>query len=337
MSPPCSPPQPESPGVSPSRGDSARPDVSVIIVSYNTRELTLECLRSVYAQTRDVTFEVFVVDNASADGSAAAIAAEFPQVHLIANADNRGFAAANNQALRLARGRYFLLLNPDTLVLENAIGKMTAYMDAHPDVGIAGCQVLIDEHTVQQTCFRFPNPWLHLLRATGLPALFPRSAVLNPDRYGGWQRDSERDVEVVSGMFLMVRRKAVEQIGLMDEDYFVYAEEADWCFRFRRHGWCCRFTPVARIIHRDGGSHSTRQVSAQMFVQQQKSVLIFHRKNRGWWSWALAKVLFTLSMLPRYVIFRLRSAATRDSRAAHRAHCARAALSFHLSGRPVTP
>lgn len=278
-----------------------------------------------------------MVDNASGDGSAAAVAAEFPQVHLIANADNRGFAAANNQALRLARGRYFLLLNPDTLVLDSAVGKMTAYMDAHPDVGIAGCQVLIDEHTVQQTCFRFPNPWFHLLRATGLPALFPRSVVLNPDRYGGWQRDSERDVDVVSGMFLLVRRTAVEQVGLMDEDYFVYAEETDWCFRFWRHGWRCRFAPIAQIIHRDGGSHSTKQVSVLMFVQQQKSILIFHRKNRGWWSWAATKVLITVSMLPRYVIFRARSAVTHDSRAAHRAHCARAALEFHLSGRPVTP
>jgi len=311
--------------------------VSVIVVSYNTRELTLECLRSVYERTRDVTFEVFVVDNASADGSAEAIAAEFPQVHLIANHENRGFAAANNQALRLARGRYFLLLNPDTLVLDNAIGKMVAYMGAHPDVGCAGCQVLIDEHTVQQTCFRFPRVSYHLLRATGLPALFPHSALLNPDRYGGWHRDGERDVDVVSGMFLLVRREAVEQVGLMDEDYFVYAEEADWCFRFWKHGWRCRFTPSAQIIHRDGGSHSTKQISARMFVQQQKSLLIFHRKNRGWWSWAATKVLFMLSMLPRYVIFCARSAVTRDSRAAQRARCARAALAFHLCGRPLTP
>lgn len=313
------------------------PDVNVVIVSYNTREFTLHCLRSVYEQTRDVSFEVFVVDNASADGSAEAIAAEFPQVRLIANGANRGFAAANNQALRLARGDYFLLLNPDTLVLDNAIGKMVHYMDAHRDVGCAGCQVLIDEHAVQQTCFRFPNPWFHLLRATGLPALFPRSALLNPDRYGGWQRDSERDVDVVSGMFLLARRAAVEQVGLLDEDYFVYAEEADWCFRFWRRGWRCRFTPSAQIIHRDGGSHSTKQVSAQMFVQQQKSLLVFHRKNRGWWSWAATKLLFTLSMLPRYFVFRARSAVTGDSRAAHRARCAWTALSFHVLGRPATP
>ena len=137
-------------------------------------------------------------------------------------------------------------------------------------------------------------------------------------------------------MFLLVRREAVEQVGLMDEDYFVYAEEADWCFRFWRAGWRCRFAPVARIIHRDGGSHSTKQLSTRMFVQQQKSLLIFHRKNRGWWSWAIVKTLFVLSMLPRYLVWRVRGVVARDSRAAHRARCARAALTFHLSGRLAT-
>ena len=312
-------------------------DLSIITISYNTRAMTLECLRSVYAQTRETSFEVVVVDNASRDGSAAAIAATFAQVHLIRNDENRGFAAANNEGLRVARGRYVLLLNPDTLVLGDGLRKMVAYMDAHPDIGCAGCQVLLNETEIQQTCFRFPSPLNVLLDLTGLARLFPRSRLCGRYWMGSWDRESERDVDVVSGMFMLVRREALAQVGLMDEDYFVYAEEADWCYRFWKHGWRCVFTPVAQIIHREGGGQSTRQVSARMYVQLQKSILIFHRKNRGRAAWLATKMMFSLVMLARWGIFGVAAAFPRGERLRAKVQQTAAAARFHWLGcEPTT-
>jgi GT2 family glycosyltransferase len=311
--------------------DIATLDVSVIIVSYNTCALTLDCLRSIHAQPRDLDFEVFVVDNASADGSAAAIAAEFSQVRLIANTDNRGFAAANNQALRLARGRYVLLLNPDTLVLENCIANTVRYADQHADVAVVGCRVLEAPGRVQYTCFAFPRPFHLLLTAIGLHHLFPRSHFWSAEELRGWQRDTEREVDVVSGMFMLVRRTAIDEVGLLDEDYFVYAEEADWCYRFWKHGWRCVFAPVGEIIHRDGGNKSTDQVSVRMFVQFRKSLLLFHRKHLGWLAWATAKVIIICGLLPRFLIWRLGGWFGRPT-AARKSQGAAAALKYLLLG-----
>jgi len=315
----------------------AEVDVSVVVVSYNTRELTLACVRSVLEQTRAITLEVLVVDNHSRDGSAAAIAAALPEVRLIANTENRGFAAANNQALRVARGRYLLLLNPDTLVIDGAVEKMVAYLDARPDVGCAGCQVLRDADTIQQTCFRFPSVLHVLLDLTGLARRFPQSRLLGRSWMRWWERRSERDVDVVSGMFMLVRREAAQQVGPLDEDYFVYGEEADWCWRLRRQGWRCVFTPVARIIHREGGGQSTRQVSVRMYVQLQKSILIFLRKHRGRASWLAARLLFALAMTMRYAMGAPTGWLTRSATRCARARRAGAAARFHWFGAEPTP
>jgi GT2 family glycosyltransferase len=309
-----------------------RLDVSVIIVSWNTRDILRECLRSVHDHTKGGSFEVIVVDNASADGSAAMVRAEFPAVRLIENRDNRGFAAANNQALPHAGGRYVLLLNPDTLILDHAIDAMVGYMDAHPRVGCAGCQVLENRDTVQMTCFRFPSPLNILLSLTGLDRLFPRSRLFGRYWMRWWDRRSEREVDVVSGMFMLVRRDVIDRIGPMDEDYFIYAEEADWCYRMRQAGWSRVFTPVARIVHRDGGGKSTAQLSTKMYVQQQKSLLIFHRKNLGLLAWATAKLFYTVSMLVRLIAWQASALLQRGREGEAKVARAAAALRFHLTG-----
>ncbi len=313
------------------RGASSAVDVSVVVVSWNTRAHLRACLASVFRETRDVSFEVVVVDNASADGSAAMVRAEFPSATLVANAENRGFAAANNQAFRLARGRYVLLLNPDVVVLDGAIGAAVRAADADRTIGALGCQVLARAGEVQQTCFRFPSAFGLFLLATGLHRILPKSWFGGGPQMRSFDRRSARDVDVVSGMFLLARREAVESVGPMDESYFVYAEEADWCFRMRRAGWRCKFTPAARVLHADGGGKSTAQADVQMHVQLQKSLLTFLRKNRGRASFFAAKAVLLAAASIRWCVWG--PAAVAGGPARRKARRAAAALRFHLTGR----
>ena len=307
-------------------------DVSIVIVNWNTRDLLEGCLHSIFEQTRDVTFEIFVVDNASGDGSVEMVRAKFPNVTLIANAENRGFAAANNQGIRPASGRYILLLNPDTIVLNSAISLCIRYADGRPDIGVVGCQVLEDNRRIQRTCFSFPSPWNLFLSHSGLSRVFARTHFFGGPELGWWERDDERDVDVVSGMFMLVRRKAMEQVGILDESYFVYGEETDWCYRFSRAGWRRVFTPCARIVHLDGGSKSTSQVNIKMFVQLQKSMLIYHKKNLGFVSWLMAKVIYIVSNSVRAAGWFILSIVNGDPSLRNKSVAAVAALRFHLFG-----
>lgn len=307
-------------------------DVSIIIVNWNTRDILRGCLASIFKQTSDVSFEVIVVDNASRDASVEMVRSEFPAVTLVANADNRGFAAANNQGIRLSTGRYALLLNPDTVILDAAISRCVAIADAHADVGVVGCQVLTDEHTIQRTGFAFPGPWNLFLILSGLSRKFPRSRTFGKPELGWWDRNSEQDVEVVSGMFMLVRREAIDQVGLMDESFFVYAEEADWCYRFAQAGWRRVFTPSARILHLDGGSKSSSQVNVRMFVQLQKSLLIFFRKHLGPAAWLTGKGLYIASNLVRAGAWFLSARVKGDAQLRTRSAAAVAALRFHVLG-----
>lgn len=310
-------------------------DVSVIIVNWNTREILCNCLRSVYEQTCDIIYEVIVVDNASADGSAEMIKQAFPQAILIENKENRGFAAANNQGIKIAKGRYVLLLNPDTIVLDGAIQKSVAYADGHQDIGVLGCQVWLNDKEIQQTCFSFPSVYGLIVQKMGLRRLFPRSRVFGWIDYGWWDRTSPMDVDVVSGMFMLARKSAIERVGLMDEDYFMYAEETDWCYRIKKTGWRCVFAPVASIIHLDGGNKSTDLVKVKMYVQMQKSILIFYKKRCGFALWLIAKLIFTFSMFIRYAAFGLLALLKRDDRLSKIAAQSLAALKFHLFGKEV--
>lgn len=307
-------------------------DVSVIIVSWNTRDILRGCLRSIFEQTRDTSFEVCVVDNNSRDGSAEMVRAEFQQVRLIANTENRGFAAACNQGMRSASARFILLLNPDTVILEDAISRCVRYADVNPDVGVVGCQVLEDEDRISPTGFAFPTPFNVLLALSGLSRSFPKSRLFGRPELSWWDRKTERDVDVVTGMFMLVRREAIEQVGLMDESYFVYAEEADWCYRFARAGWRRVFTPCAQIIHLDGGAKSTSQASIKMFVQLQKSSMIYHRKNLGVAASLLLKAVYIGSNSVRMVAWFILSVVNRDLKTRRRSAAAKAALLYHILG-----
>lgn len=306
-------------------------DVSVVIVNWNACGYLRGCIASILAET-SLRTQVIVVDNASRDGSAEMVRAEFPGVRLIANDVNRGFAAANNQGLKVAAGRWMLLLNPDTVILDGAIDKTVAYAQTRPDAGVVGCRVLEDATTVQQTCFAFPSPWNLFLVESGLSRMFPRSRLFGRPQIGWWDRDCEREVDVVSGMFMLVRREAMEQVGLMDEDYFVYAEEADWCFRFRRAGWRCVYAPVASIMHLEGGGKSTAQVKARMYIQLQKSLVIFNRKNLGRMAYAASRATFIGSVAARWVVWAVLGPVIRREDAAKLRRLASAGLKYHLFG-----
>ncbi|MGE5294767.1 MAG: glycosyltransferase family 2 protein [Solirubrobacterales bacterium] len=269
------------------------PDVTIVIVNWNTREILRDCLRSVYQNAGPIDFDVIVVDNASSDGSVEMVRTEFDRVQLIANSDNRGFAAANNQGMAVAKGRYVLLLNSDTIVLDGALAKSVAFADAHPETAVVGCRVLNPDKSMQPTCFMYPSVLNLAISVIYLSKLLPRSRFFGREGMTWWNRDDARDVEVVTGCFMLVRREALDRVGPMDEDYFMYGEETDWCWRFRQAGWRLTFTPSAEIIHL--GGQSTAQVRPRMLLQLRSGILLFFRKRRSrpaYWAACLLTALW---------------------------------------------
>ncbi len=289
-------------------------DVSVIIVNWNTRDMLRDCLRSVYEQTKQIGFEVVVIDNASQDGSVNMVRREFPAVVLITNSENRGFAAANNQGMEVARGRYVLLLNSDTLVLDDALAATVRFADAHPGAAVVGCRVLNPDRSLQPTCFLYPSLLNMVLSSTYLYKLWPRSRFLGRERMTWWDRSDVRDVDVVTGCYMLVRREAIDKVGVMDDHYFVYGEETDWCYRFKAAGWRVLFTPEAQIVHFGGGS--SRRVAYQMKLQLYGSILRFMRKHRHRVVYSLACLLCASFFLIRVPYWLGRAAVARGNRRA---------------------
>ncbi len=234
-------------------------DLSIIIVSYNTRTLTLNCLQSIYDQTNDVNFEVIVIDNASNDGSVDAIGAIFPQVQILRSTENMGFARANNFASKYAKGRYLLLLNPDTVVLDGAIQELYTFAQAQPGAGIYGGRTLFPDGSLNPaSCWRRQTPWSVFCYSTGLTPLFRRNRFFDPESYGPWQRDTVREVDIVSGSFFLIEGSLWEQLGGFDPIFFMYGEDADLCLRARKMSATPIISPEAKITHYGSGSEKVR-------------------------------------------------------------------------------
>jgi GT2 family glycosyltransferase len=227
-------------------------------VSWNAKAVLRNCLKSIYEHAGKVEIEVIVVDNNSNDGSARMVAEEYPQVQLISNKSNLGFAAANNQGIPNAKGKYVLLLNPDTIILNNTISKTVAFADSHPRAAVVGCQVINHDKSLQPSCFMFPSLLNMFLSATFLYKILPKSRFFGRYLMSWWDHASSRQVEVVSGCFMLVRREALNQVGMMDERFFMYTEEADWCYRFKKAGWQIWYSPGAQVIHLVGESSRKR-------------------------------------------------------------------------------
>jgi len=283
-------------------------DVSIIIVAWNVSQFLYNCLKSVYDQTEGISFEIIYVDNASEDGSVQMVAKEFPQVKIIENEKNEGFIKANNQGIEIAQGRYVLLLNSDTIVLDNAIAKMIKFADAHPQAAVVGCKVLNPDRTLQRNCFMYPSPLNMFLSATYLYKIFPRNKFFGRERMTWWDFNSVREIETVCGSCSLVRKKAIDQVGLMDEMYFVYGDDPDWCYRFKKNGWKIMFTPDGQIIHY--GGQTTRQMARKFRLQLHGSELIFMKLHRSKLTFLFARFL-TASFLILRVPYWLAVAALR--------------------------
>ena len=242
--------------------------------------------------------EVIVVDNGSKDGSADMVAEQLRDVRIIRNSENLGFAAANNQAIQVAKGKFVLLLNSDTIVLGNVLSASLDYMKSNKDVGVMGCRVLNTDRTVQLTCSQLPSLTNLVLLTTGLFRL-SRPSFCGRYQLRNWQRDSERDVQTVTGCFMLVRKIALDQVGLLDESFFFYGEETDWCKRFAQHGWKLRFAPVGEIIHH--GSLSSRACNHRRDLMLSEGILRFHRKHSGVFATAIAWCLLGIFNASRFV------------------------------------
>lgn len=267
-------------------------DLSIVILSWNVRDLLRQCLESV-ASGRPLSAEIIVVDNASGDGSVEMVRAEFPAVRLIANQANRGYTGGNNDGIAAATGRYVMILNPDTRVLNDALAAMVAYADAHPDVGVVGPQLLNPDGSVQSSRRRFPTLMTGLFESTWLQPLAPRD-VLRRYYVLDQPDDAIQEVDWLFGACFLVRRQVIQQVGVLDEGFFMYSEEMDWCRRIRQAGWKVVYLPEAQVIHY--GGKSSDQVAAQRHIYFQTSKVRYFRKHHG----ALTAGVLRVALLTMY-------------------------------------
>ncbi|GAB4516327.1 MAG: glycosyltransferase family 2 protein [Anaerolineae bacterium] len=266
-------------------------DLAIIIVNYNTRDLLRECLRSVYASRGELSYVVYVVDNASTDGSAAMVRAEFPQARVIESPVNGGFAYANNLGLK-ALGfppeggvveaphrlpRYVLLLNPDTVLPPGALAEMMAFMDARPSAGVVGPKLVRPDGSLDLACRRsFPTPEISFWRMTGLSRLFPRSRRFGRYNMTYLDPDTLTQVDSVVGAFMWVRREAILQVGLLDEAFWMYGEDLDWAKRIKDAGWEVWYNPAVTVLHvKEAASRKSRRAREEFY----RAMVIFYRKH----------------------------------------------------------
>ena len=255
-------------------------DVSVVIVNYNVREFLAQALRSVQAASDGLAVETWVIDNNSIDGSVEMVRQDHPDVRIIANTENVGFGTANNQAISQAAGRYILILNPDTILQEDTLTHFVAFMDARPTCGAAGCQILNPDGTFAPESRRsFPTPATAFYRLTGLSRLFPRSPVFGRYNLTHIPRDEECAVDALSGSCMFVRKAAIDESGPFDEDFFMYGEDLDLCFRIQEAGWDIRYSPGTQIIHYKG--ESTKKGEVRYVRLFYGAMLLFIEKHVG--------------------------------------------------------
>ena len=253
-------------------------DLSIIIVNWNTKEYLLHCIDSILQKKGSIPMEIIVIDNGSRDRSGEEVKRQFPGLRLIENGRNLGFAKAVNQGLRVSSGRYLLLLNPDTQLREGAIENLVSFMESHAEAGVAGAQLLKGDGSKQNSIANFPSLTTELLNKNLLRRLFPK-------KFPGKEKDYPEPIEVdsVIGACMMVRRDVLDQVGLLDEDYFLFLEETDWCYRIKRAGWRIYYVPQAEVYHFQGKSAETVKKRAR--VEFYRSRYQFFKKNRGYLQW----------------------------------------------------
>ena len=270
--------------------------LSIIIVSWNTRELLENCLNSILANPPSSPFEIWVVDNASTDDSPRMVREKFPQVHLVENRENMGFARANNQAIRQCSGKYVLLLNPDTLAGAGALQALIDLLDTHPEAGAAGARIINPNGSLQISSHPRPTVSRELWRLFHLDVLSP-FAVYPLTK---WETAQPQEVDVLMGACLLLRKEVLDKVGLLDEDYFIYSEEVDLCYRIQRAGWHLYWVPTAEVVH--FGGQSTQQVPTEMFLHLYQSKIKYFRKHYGWTASQIYKLILRLAALSRLML-----------------------------------
>ncbi len=274
-------------------------DVTAILVNWNGCALLERALTALFTTTHRVTLQVIVVDNASSDGSVAMVQQRFPEVTLLVNAENVGFGRANNQALELAEGRYILLLNTDAFVHDGAVDGMVAFMDAHPDAGSVGCRLYYEDGSLQRSCFAFPTLTTEIWGALFLDRLFPRSSVFGRYQMTFWDMNDTRAVDSLMGACLMVRSDVVRRTGLFDEQFFMYSEEIDLCYRLQQAGLRNYYLPTVSATHLWGGS--SRRVRRESFLRLYQSRVKFFRKHYGQRTAQWYKTILSVSSVGRII------------------------------------
>jgi len=297
-------------------------DLGIVVVNYNTRELLRDCLASIYESKGDFHYRVCVVDNASTDGSADMVRESFPQVHLIVSPVNGGYAYANNLGLRAlgferAEGeapRYALLLNSDTVLPPSALKGMLDFMDAHPEAGAAGPKLLLADGRLDLACRRsFPTPQVSFYRLTGLSRLFPKSPRFGRYNLTYLDPDQLTEVDSVVGAFMMVRREAIQQVGLLDESFFLYGEDLDWAYRIKEAGWKIYYNPQVFVLHYKRASSRHNPRARYEFY---RAMGVFYRKHYAaqtpfWLHWL---ILGAIALLMRMALLSQRLRPRRDTR-----------------------
>ena len=287
--------------------------LSIIIVNWNTQDITRNCLRSIRQRVGSISCEVIVVDNASSDASVELIRAEFPDVRLIVNDDNLGFGRANNQGMRIARGRYFLLLNSDTLVIDDSVQRLVSFMESDPRIGIAGCKLLFEDLTLQSSCSRFPSIKIALLEDLMLYKFLSRRRQGELLLNGYWAHDRARDVDAVWGAAMLVRREVFEQTGGFDERIFMYGEDLEWCMRVHDGKWHIAFTPDCRIVHLNHKSAEKKYGDERTDLCQKRGYEIYRRRF-GVVLMSILLLIHTAGALIRVCYFGLRAMARSNAR-----------------------
>jgi N-acetylglucosaminyl-diphospho-decaprenol L-rhamnosyltransferase len=267
-------------------------EVSVVVVTFDAMPWIERCLESVRGH------ETIVVDHGSTDGTLELVRSRFPDVRVVEQ-ENRGMGGGNNAGMRLASGRYFLLLNSDAWVVGDAIERLAAFADEYPDAAVVGPRLLNQDGSLQRSARAFPTLWRLTTEYLFLRKLAPRSRALNTFYEGGFDHDQVREVDWLFGACLLIRRDAADEVGLFDEDFFMFSEETDWCYRFRQAGWAVYFLPAAEVVHIGGASHGGR-----LFAENVRGHLRFLAKHRGTREAERARRLLLAGVRLRLLLFR---------------------------------
>ena len=272
-------------------------DISFIIVNWNAIKYLSQCIASIVENSQSFSYEIIVVDNASSDGSPDIIKNQFPDIKVICNGSNLGFAKANNIGIRQSQGDFLCLVNSDVVVLKDSVDKLLAYIKSQPTIGMVGPQIIGIKGEIQRSCMEHPTLSNMFARAIAFNSVFPKSKLLGNYLMTDWEHDSLRRVDIINGCFWLIRKKALDKVGLLDEQFFMYGEDMDWCKRFWNNHWEISFYPDVKVIHYGGASSANAPV--RFYIEMHKANLKYWEKHHGAFSLYIFRCILLLHQFIR--------------------------------------